>query len=56
MHDFVTAEGSGRARTNAYITGECKDTFHRGLYLPSDNKMIPEQQDKVIEIIQACFE
>ena len=32
------------------------DIFHRGLCLPSDNKMKPEQQDVVIEIIRACFE
>ena len=43
MHEFVTVKGSGRAKTNAYIAGEIKnigaDIFHRGLCLPSDNKM-----------------
>ena len=67
MNGFVTREGNGRAKTNAYIAGGAvgadgkpldvgMDIFHRGLCLPSDNKMTPEQQDKVIEIIRACFE
>lgn len=33
-----------------------EDIFERGLCLPSDNKMTPEEQDKIIEIIKACFE
>lgn len=56
---FVTAEGSGRGRSNAYISGSGVDVgadiFRRGLCLPSDNKMTPEQQDRVIEIIRRCF-
>lgn len=32
------------------------DIFNRGLCLPSDNKMSPEEQDKVIEIVRSCFE
>ena len=59
MNGFVTREGNGRATTNAYIAGGCADVgmdiFHRGLCLPSDNKMTPEQQDQIIEIIRACF-
>ena len=31
------------------------DIFARGLCLPSDNKMTPEQQDVIIEIIRRCF-
>ena len=58
-HAFVTAEGSGRGRTNAYIAGSGidvgADIFRRGLCLPSDNKMTPEQQDRIIEIIHRCF-
>lgn len=58
-HAFVTAEGSGRGRSNAYIAGSGVDVgadiFHRGLCLPSDNKMTPKDQDKVIEIIHRCF-
>lgn len=67
MNGFVTREGNGRAKTNAYIAGGAvgkdgnpldvgMDIFHRGLCLPSDNKMTPEDQDKIIEIIRACFE
>lgn len=60
MNPFVTREGNGRARTNAYIAGEGMDVgmdiFARGLCLPSDNKMTKEQQDRIIEVIRACFE
>ena len=31
------------------------DIFERGLCLPSDNKMTPEQQDRIIEVIRSCF-
>lgn len=61
MNGFVTAEGDGRCNTNAYID-TCivrdvgADIFARGLCLPSDNKMTPQQQDKIIEIVKACFE
>lgn len=60
MHGFITKEGNGRARTNAYIAGSAEDVgmdiFNRGLCLPSDNKMTAEQQDRIIEVIRACFE
>lgn len=63
---FVTRYGNGRAKTNVYIAGGKigkdglpldigMDIFERGLCLPSDNKMTPEQQDIVIEIIKGCF-
>lgn len=56
---FVSREGNGRARSNAYIAGSVADVgadiFRRGLCLPSDNKMTPEQQNRVIEIIHRCF-
>ena len=59
MHKFITRDGSGRARTNAYIAGGCADVgadlFRRGICLPSDNKMTESQQDQVIEIIHRCF-
>ena len=32
-----------------------EDIFERGLCLPSDNKMTPEEQDEVIRIIKECF-
>ncbi|MBQ7171986.1 MAG: DegT/DnrJ/EryC1/StrS family aminotransferase [Clostridia bacterium] len=58
-HPFVTREGEGRGRSNAYIAGTGIDTgadlFARGLCLPSDNKMTAEQQNIVIEIIHRCF-
>ncbi len=64
---FVTREGDGRARTNAYISGGATgkdglpldvgmDIFHRGLCLPSDNKMTPAEQDVIINVVRACFE
>ena len=60
MNPFITTTGSGRAKTNAYIAGEATDIgmdiFSRGLCLPSDNKMTPEQQNWVIEVIRRCFE
>ena len=60
MHEFVTVSGSGRAKTNAYIAGGVfdvgADIFHRGACLPSDNKMTPEQQKVIIDVIHACFE
>ena len=56
---FVTVEGNGRGRTNAYIKGTGidvgADIFRRGLCLPSDNKMTEEQQERIIEIIHRCF-
>ena len=59
MNPFVTREGDGRARTNAYIAGGGVDVgadiFARGLCLPSDNKMTEDEQDRVIEIVRSCF-
>lgn len=59
MNGFVTREGNGRARTNAYVAGESidvgMDIFNRGLCLPSDNKMTLEQQNTIIEIVKSCF-
>ncbi len=60
MNPFITCEGNGRGRTNAYIAGKGVDVgmdiFNRGLCLPSDIKMTAEQQDVVIEIVKSCFE
>lgn len=64
---FITRDGDGRAKTNAYIQGGTlgkdgkpldvgMDIFHRGLCLPSDNKMTKEEQDIIIEMIRSCFE
>lgn len=56
---FVTVEGNGRGRSNAYIEGSGVDVgadiFRRGLCLPSDNKMTAEEQERIIEIIHRCF-
>ena len=58
-HAFITKDGNGRANTNAYIAGESTDVgvdiFNRGLCLPSDNKMTPEDQDVIIKLIHECF-
>ena len=57
---FITANGSGRDKRNAYSNGNGMDAgadiFERGLCLPSDNKMTKEQQDVVMEIIHRCFQ
>ena len=57
---FITIEGNGKGRTNAYINGSGidvgADIFRRGLCLPSDNKMTTEQQDVIIDIIHRCFQ
>ena len=59
MNPFVTREGDGRARTNAYIAGGGidvgADIFARGLCLPSDNKMTEAEQDAIIELVRGCF-
>jgi len=60
-HAFITAEGNGRGRSNAYIAGSSSsdvgaDIFRRGLCLPSDNKMTAEEQETIIQIIRSCFE
>ena len=58
-HAFITVEGNGRGRTNAYIAGSGVDVgadiYQRGLCLPSDIKMTKEEQDQIIEIIKNCF-
>lgn len=61
MNGFVTREGNGRGRSNAYIKENGTvdvgmDIFARGLCLPSDNKMTKCEQDRIIEVIRACFE
>ncbi|MCI8416506.1 MAG: aminotransferase DegT [Lachnospiraceae bacterium] len=59
-HGFVTVNGNGRAKSNAYIKEEKAvdvgaDIFRRGVCLPSDNKMTAEEQEGVMEIICRCF-
>lgn len=67
LHGFVTHEGDGRAKTNAYVKDGTlgkdgipldigMDVLYRGLCLLSDGAMTLEQQDAVIEIIKHCFD
>lgn len=60
LNPFITKDGNGRARTNAYIAGDSMDVgmdiFDRGLCLPSDINMTEVEQDIVINIIKSCFE
>ncbi len=41
------------------VNGEAEDVsmdiFARGLCLPSDNKMTAEQQEKIVDVVKACF-
>ncbi|SHN02823.1 dTDP-4-amino-4,6-dideoxygalactose transaminase [Fibrobacter sp. UWR3] len=59
-HAFVTA--AGKEGDRAFSGKEGADTsvgadiFARGLCLPSDNKMTPDQQDAIIAAIRECFE
>ncbi len=46
---FITKKGEDNT------TDVGSDIFNRGLCLPSDNKITPEQQDIIIEIIKECF-
>ena len=60
MNGFVTRDGNGRGRSNAYIKENGTvdvgmDIFERGLCLPSDNKMTAEEQNRIIEVIRRCF-
>lgn len=60
MDGFITVDVNGRAWTNVYITEGVEDfgadIFERGLCLPSDNMLKPEEQDRIIEDTRACFE
>ena len=46
-------------KENPYVSAAEKnvgeDIFFRGLCLPSDNKMTPEEQDVIIQVIKNCF-
>ena len=66
-NDFISRDGSQRAKTNAYIQRKDdgkdgnpadvgRDLFQRGLCLPSDIKMKDEEQEKIIQIVRACFD
>ena len=59
-NDFVTVNGSRLTGVDADCPDEGKDVgkdiFERGVCLPSDIKMTAEEQDRIIEVIRACFE
>ena len=52
--DFITEKGSIRESGDNFVDAG-SDIFDRGLCLPSDIKMIKEEQDIVIELIKSCF-
>ena len=52
--DFITEEGSIRELGRSF-QDVGSDIFDRGLCLPSDVKMIREEQDTIIELIKSCF-
>ncbi|MBQ0109842.1 MAG: DegT/DnrJ/EryC1/StrS family aminotransferase, partial [Clostridiales bacterium] len=57
---FVNKFGEVKDKNGNYVCDTYVDVgadiFERGLCLPSDNKMTPEQQNIVIEIIRSCFD
>lgn len=66
MNGFITKDGNGRAKSNAYIAKDVTkkdrmpvdigmDIFERGLCLPSDIKMTTKEQEKIVEVIHRCF-
>lgn len=59
LNPFITKDGNGRARSNAYIAGGTADVgmdiFERGLCLPSDINMTVDEQDVIISVIKNCF-
>lgn len=59
-HAFVTAAEKEGDRAfsgeDGADTSVGADIFARGLCLPSDNKMTPDQQDAIIAAIRECFE
>ena len=52
MHMQPIYEGCGFVSVSGDVGA---DIFRRGLCLPSDNKMTPQQQDRIIEIVRNCF-
>ena len=51
---FVTVDGLFDKSNPSADVGS--DIFRRGLCLPSDNKMTPDVQDEIIEIVKSCFD
>lgn len=51
---FITKAGEVTG-DGKYASGVGMDIFERGLCLPSDNKMTPEEQDVIIALVKECF-
>lgn len=51
---FVTREGMATSKGLPVDVG--RDIFDRGVCLPSDIKMTPKQQEKIIDVIRCCFQ
>ncbi|EPI19999.1 DegT/DnrJ/EryC1/StrS family aminotransferase [Enterococcus faecium] len=60
LNPFITRNEYINKRNNRGVSNRVidvgMDIFSRGICLPSDNKMTEEQQNKIIEVIIACFE
>ncbi len=57
MHGFINRDGDVRGLSAPEKPVDVgMELFHRGLCLPSDNKMTPEQQNVIIEVVRSCFE
>lgn len=60
FHSFITKDSKSKVRINhipgAVHTDVGADIFNRGLCLPSDNKLTPEQIGRIVEIIHRCFD
>ena len=54
LHMQPVYKNNGFVKAADCSVGE--DIFERGLCLPSDNKMTPEQQDIIISIVRSCFD
>ena len=52
MHMQPIYQGKGFVTVNGDVGA---DIFERGVCLPSDNKLMPEEQDEIIDIIHRCF-
>ena len=59
-HEFISVDGGRRGFDGCYSrmlerADESRDLFRRGICLPSDIRMTEEEQERVVEIIYACF-
>ena len=59
-NEFITAHGRTRGGSDAYISHDnikpvTEDVFDRGLCLPSDNKMMEEEQEVVTDVVKRAL-